>query len=203
VKYATVAHGAQFVEVKVDLDLGTIRVTRAMEVTACGKIINPKRHTARRSAAWYRAAGARSPRCALATVVRVEGSVHKRPGARMILTQNGRTTGVISGGCLDGDVRERAVKVFGTGRSVLVKYDTTTDDHIVWGLGLGCNGIVYVFIEPATDEIEDAFDAAKVRGDRCALATVVSVEGPSYRRPGARMLTCESGQRTGPISAGG
>jgi xanthine dehydrogenase YagR molybdenum-binding subunit len=41
-KYATLAHGAQFIEVKVDPDLGTLRVTRAIEVTACGKIINPK-----------------------------------------------------------------------------------------------------------------------------------------------------------------
>ncbi|MDQ3997826.1 MAG: molybdopterin-dependent oxidoreductase, partial [Gemmatimonadota bacterium] len=41
-KYATMAHGAQFVEVKVDPDLGTVRVTRAIEITACGKIINPK-----------------------------------------------------------------------------------------------------------------------------------------------------------------
>src|SRR5215208_3853380 len=41
-KYATMAHGAQFVEVKVDPDIGRVRVTRAIEVTACGKIINPK-----------------------------------------------------------------------------------------------------------------------------------------------------------------
>ena len=41
-KYATLAHGAQFVEVKVDPDVGTVHVTRAVEVTACGKIINPK-----------------------------------------------------------------------------------------------------------------------------------------------------------------
>ncbi|HEV2912269.1 MAG TPA: xanthine dehydrogenase family protein molybdopterin-binding subunit [Pyrinomonadaceae bacterium] len=41
-KYATLAHGAQFVEVKVDPDLGQVRVTRAIEVTACGKVINPK-----------------------------------------------------------------------------------------------------------------------------------------------------------------
>ena len=41
-KYATMAHGAQFVEVKVDPDLGTVRVTRAIEATASGKIINPK-----------------------------------------------------------------------------------------------------------------------------------------------------------------
>jgi len=41
-KYALLAHGAQFIEVKVDPDLGTVRVTRAIEVTACGRIINPK-----------------------------------------------------------------------------------------------------------------------------------------------------------------
>jgi xanthine dehydrogenase YagR molybdenum-binding subunit len=50
-KYTTLAHGAQFIEVKVDPDLGTVRVTRAIEVTATGKIINPRPHTARRSAA--------------------------------------------------------------------------------------------------------------------------------------------------------
>jgi xanthine dehydrogenase YagR molybdenum-binding subunit len=41
-KYALLAHGAQFIEVKVDPDLGNVRVTRAIEVTACGRIINPK-----------------------------------------------------------------------------------------------------------------------------------------------------------------
>jgi xanthine dehydrogenase YagR molybdenum-binding subunit len=40
-KYASLAHGAQFVEVKVDPDLGTVKVTRVIEVTACGKILNP------------------------------------------------------------------------------------------------------------------------------------------------------------------
>ena len=48
----------------------------------------------------------------------------------------------------------------------------------------------------------EAFDAASERGERCALATVVSVEGSSYRRPGARMLVCEGGSSTGTISAG-
>ncbi len=40
-KYASLAHGAQFVEVKVDPDLGTVKVTRVIEITACGKILNP------------------------------------------------------------------------------------------------------------------------------------------------------------------
>ena len=48
----------------------------------------------------------------------------------------------------------------------------------------------------------EAFDATNARGERCALATVVSVEGSSYRRPGARMLVCEGGTGTGTVSAG-
>ena len=41
-KYALAAHGAQFVEVKIDPDLGAVRVTRVIEATACGRIMNPK-----------------------------------------------------------------------------------------------------------------------------------------------------------------
>ncbi|TGR23076.1 MULTISPECIES: xanthine dehydrogenase family protein molybdopterin-binding subunit [unclassified Mesorhizobium] len=40
-KFASLAHGAQFVEVKVDPSLGTVKVTRVIEITACGKILNP------------------------------------------------------------------------------------------------------------------------------------------------------------------
>lgn len=94
----------------------------------------------------------RGERAALATVVSVEGSSYRRPGARMLITENGETTGVLSAGCFERDVCERAAKVMQTGEPVLVKYDTTTYDDIVWGLGLGCNGVVHVLIEPATNE---------------------------------------------------
>ncbi|HET9711632.1 MAG TPA: XdhC family protein, partial [Pyrinomonadaceae bacterium] len=94
----------------------------------------------------------RGERAALATVVSVEGSSYRRPGARMLITESGETTGVLSAGCFERDVCERAAKVMTTGEAVLVKYDTTTDDDIVWGLGLGCNGVVHVLIEPATNE---------------------------------------------------
>jgi xanthine dehydrogenase accessory factor len=42
-----------------------------------------------------------------------------------------------------------------------------------------------------------AFDAAVAAGERCALATIVSVEGSSYRRPGARLLVLDSGETSG------
>ena len=94
----------------------------------------------------------RGERAALATVVSVEGSSYRRPGARMLITESGETTGVLSAGCFERDVCERASRVMLTGEPALVKYDTTTDDDIVWGLGLGCNGMVHVLIEPATNE---------------------------------------------------
>jgi xanthine dehydrogenase accessory factor len=98
-----------------------------------------------------RRAAERNVRSALATVVRVEGSAYRRPGARMFVTETGERTGVLSGGCLEGDVAERALQVIETGRSVVVTYDTTSDDDIVWGLGIGCRGVVQVLIEPAVD----------------------------------------------------
>ncbi len=91
-------------------------------------------------------------RAALATIVSLEGSSYRRPGARMLITDNGETTGALSAGCFEHDVCERAKKVISTGEPALVKYDTTNDDDLVWGLGLGCDGVVHVLIEPATNE---------------------------------------------------
>ncbi len=85
---------------------------------------------------------------AMATVMKVRGSAYRRPGARMLMNADGRTAGMISGGCLEDDARERAREVIATGRPVLVTYDSTAPEDIVFGLGLGCNGIVQVLIEP-------------------------------------------------------
>lgn len=87
---------------------------------------------------------------AMATVMKVRGSAYRRPGARMLVNAAGRSAGMISGGCLENDVRERARDVMATGKPVLVTYDSTAPEDIVFGLGLGCNGIVQVLIEPLT-----------------------------------------------------
>lgn len=124
----------------------------------------------------YRQASAENVRAALATVVRVEGSAYRRPGARMLVTETGQTIGMVSGGCLEGDIQERAATVIRTGRPACVKYDTTTDEDIVWGLGSGCNGIVHVLIEPAsarTDDLVQFLDTCSRSQRRAALATVI------------------------------
>ncbi len=89
---------------------------------------------------------------ALATVVQVDGSSYRRPGARMLITENGQLTGAISGGCLEGDALRKAQMVIFQGKSMLVTYDTTDDDDAKFGVGLGCNGIIHVLIEPIDPE---------------------------------------------------
>ena len=83
----------------------------------------------------------------LATLVRVEGSSYRRPGARLLLLEDGTRCGSISGGCLEDDVVTRAQAVLASGKPQTVVYDTTSENDLVWGTGLGCHGIVRVLLE--------------------------------------------------------
>src|ERR1044071_9101190 len=83
----------------------------------------------------------------LATLVSAEGSSYRRPGARLLVRENGERIGSISGGCLEEDVLARAQRVAATGQAEAVIYDTTSENDLVWGVGLGCHGIVRVLIE--------------------------------------------------------
>jgi xanthine dehydrogenase accessory factor len=147
----------------------------------------------------YRRATTENVRAALATVVRVQGSAYRRPGARMLVTEAGRTTGVVSGGCLEGDVRERAARVMQTGKPTLVRYDTTTDEDVVWGLGLGCNGIVDVLIEPANesaDHLMRFLAECSHSQRRAAFATVIRSERNAGVAVGSRLFLRSDGMFT-------
>src|SRR5690349_19219257 len=93
---------------------------------------------------------------ALATVVHVDGSSYRRPGARMLITEDGHLTGAISGGCLEGDALQKAMLAMMQRKSKLVTYDTNDEDDAKLGLGLGCNGIIQVLIEPI--DISNAYN---------------------------------------------
>jgi xanthine dehydrogenase accessory factor len=90
-------------------------------------------------------------RSALATVVHVEGSSYRRPGARMLVTEDGQLTGAISGGCLEGDALRKALLAINQQQNKLVTYDTLHEDDIEFGVQLGCNGIVHILFEPIDD----------------------------------------------------
>src|SRR5215218_2971232 len=86
-------------------------------------------------------------RAILATVVDVQGSGYRRPGARMLMLENGDTFGMVSGGCLEADVLERAKKVLASGRAEVFTYDTTNDENSVFSLNMGCRGVVRILLE--------------------------------------------------------
>ncbi len=87
-------------------------------------------------------------KAALVTVVKVEGSSYRRPGARMLVTEDGEITGAISGGCLEGDALRKAQFAMFEQKNKLEIYDTTDDENNRLGVQLGCNGIVYLLFEP-------------------------------------------------------
>lgn len=140
---------------------------------------------------------------ALATIVKVSGSTYRRPGARMLMTQDGQLVGSISGGCLESDVFEHAQGVMTSGEPIIVKYDTMSDEDIVWGLGLGCNGMVQVLIERLTPESKlspIAFIAQCIhRQQPGVLATVFRIEGQVRAKVGDCVMLYEDGTLTSSI----
>ena len=87
-------------------------------------------------------------KAALATVVKVRGSSYRSPGARMLITDDGRWVGSISGGCLEGDALRKARQVMTDNQPMTVTYDTREESNQNLGIGLGCNGVIDVLIEP-------------------------------------------------------
>lgn len=83
----------------------------------------------------------------LASVYETEGSTYSKAGAQMLITHDGNFQGMLSGGCLEGDLAERARAVSDTGSPQLVTYDLRADDDELWGLGVGCDGMIRVFLQ--------------------------------------------------------
>jgi len=99
-----------------------------------------------------------SAQSVLATLVTVEGSSYRRPGARLLVSDDGTRIGAVSGGCLEEDILARARQVAADGSAQLIVYDTTSENDLIWGVGLGCHGIVQVLVErlPARPAWADA-----------------------------------------------
>lgn len=129
---------------------------------------------------------------ALATVVLVEGSAYRRPGARMLITEDGQLTGAISGGCLEGDALRKAQQVMFRQQAMLVTYDTTDEDDAKLGVQLGCNGIIHILIEPvvptAPNHPIQLLKACLQQRQTSVLATLFSLEDKKGTQPGTVLL---------------
>jgi len=84
---------------------------------------------------------------ALITVLSTEGSTYSKAGSQMLVNESGDYYGMLSGGCLEGDLAERSKKVIASGNAELITYDLRNDDG-VFGLGVGCEGALQILIQP-------------------------------------------------------
>ena len=138
---------------------------------------------------------------ALATVVLVEGSSYRRAGARMLVTEDGQLTGAISGGCLEGDALRKARLVMARNKSMLVTYDTTDEDDAKFGVGLGCNGIIHILIEPIniglTNNPIALLKLFLSKRTPAVLVTCFSLNDKLAEQPGTCLLLTENDRLTG------
>ena len=124
----------------------------------------------------------------LATVIGVEGSAYRRPGAKMVVEEDGGGSGHITAGCLEDEVFDLAEDVLAAGEPRIETYDLMDDGDDIWGLGVGCNGIIDILIEPLDGSMRPAVDALE-GGRRVAVLTAISGDAPTGARafysPGA------------------
>ncbi|MEO8643872.1 XdhC family protein [Pseudomonas sp.] len=134
----------------------------------------------------------------LATVVKVEGSAYRRPGARMLIPVHGRTIGTVSGGCLEQDLAKKAWWLTDSGEPVVRRYSTGAtededDEHSNLTFGLGCNGTVFVMLErlraktpsPAIELLRQVRDSRQP----AAMATIIATSRNALVRVGDRVLS--------------
>lgn len=118
------------------------------------------------------------PPLVLCTVIRTGGSTYAKPGAQMLIAPEGEYAGLLSGGCLEGDLREHARDVAATGVARIVSYDMRSSDDQLFGLGSGCEGAMDILLIRVSraehwKPLEHMKDCAQV-GAPCRIGVVVS-----------------------------
>jgi xanthine/CO dehydrogenase XdhC/CoxF family maturation factor len=110
---------------------------------------------------------------ALATVVSVRGSSYRRPGARLLVPADGSPVGLISGGCLEEEAARLAREAIELDAPVMVTIDHSTEGDELWGMGLGCRGVIDLLAEPPwmAAETLSALETARTEGHPTYLLT--------------------------------
>lgn len=140
-----------------------------------------------------------TPHLALAVVTATQGSTYRKPGAMMLIGPDGDFAGLVSGGCLEGDLAERALAVIASGEPLKVHYDLQ-DDDLLFGLGLGCGGAVDLQLQRISvaskfEPLANLFEALEA-GHHCELALVIDSTDPELP-VGSTALASSGGMRSG------
>ncbi len=134
---------------------------------------------------------------ALGVLVQTVGSTYRKAGAMLLIAGDGQYAGLLSGGCLEGDLGERARAVIATGRAALVTYDLRNSDDLVWGLGLGCEGAMHILllrVGPREEWQPLAHMAAALAGHTPTAVAMVSESQEADIPAGALLLPPASGE---------
>ena len=130
----------------------------------------------------------------LATVYETVGSTYSKPGHRILIAADGDYRGLVSGGCLEGDLSERARAVLAADRPAPVTYDLRDAADEIFGLGVGCNGLLRIFLQPLRRERDyepfASIRAALVSREPAALATVI--ESSDSELPAGATVLCSA-----------
>jgi len=112
----------------------------------------------------------------LVTVADVAGSAYRRPGAKMLVGADGEPVGAVTAGCLEQPVTALSMEVLDAGQPRVEVFDLLGDDGEEWGLGLGCNGIIDLLLEPLDASWDRALDLLD-SGEAVTVVTVVDSDG--------------------------
>ena len=110
----------------------------------------------------------------LATVVFLEGSSYRKPGVRMLISENLSSLGAVSGGCVEKEIIHRATTVFRDNKPKVITYDGRYK--------LGCEGVLYVLIEPffVTNQFISAFSEANSKRESLQLTSYFKKENEVF-----------------------
>ena len=154
---------------------------------------------------FFEARSARGEPLVLVTVYDTEGSTYSKTGALMLVDRNGVFRGMLSGGCLEGDLAVRAQQVLDSGNAQTVTYDLGVDDDELWGMGVGCDGLMRMLLTPLDpqddyapfDQVADAW-----RGDAALEVAIPFPDGNQLQvlvRPPPRVLVLGAGLDAEPV----
>jgi xanthine/CO dehydrogenase XdhC/CoxF family maturation factor len=143
----------------------------------------------------YDDAKAKGQPCVLATVVHLEGSSYRRPGARMLVLEDGLMIGAISGGCLEGDALKKALLTFIEKNNRLITYDTSDEEDASVGVQLGCEGVIQVLFEYIHTHQEnnpiELLRKATAQRKTAVLVTLFDLKNKRDVQLGTRLLQIE------------
>ncbi|WP_042353794.1 XdhC family protein [Bacillus rubiinfantis] len=113
----------------------------------------------------------------LGTIISTQGSTYQKTGAKCFIAEDGRLTGLVSGGCVEGDMKEMALDIIEAEKPRIIHYDFQDENDLIWGLGLGCNGKITIWLEPylpnsiGSQQLEDMFKLGLDKPIHCLTIT--------------------------------